>query len=124
MRVTLVLSAETELPVEFGMAQHEEHAAQALHRHQRRLQQLQVVADRSAINLSQQNPVLARLVVAADQFIVARPQPATGETAGETHSLKSIPATSIRLSPDRKTVITGYPWFADWGRTVGLRRDC
>jgi len=116
MRVTLVLSAESELPGEFGLAQHEEHAAQALHRHQRRLQQLQVVANRSVINLSQQDPVLARLVVAADQFIVARPQQTAGETTGKTQSLKSIPATSIRLSPDRKTVIAGYPWFTDWGR--------
>jgi predicted glycogen debranching enzyme len=37
---------------------------------------------------------IRRLVLAADQFIVARP----------------------RASSDGKTVIAGYPWFGDWGR--------
>ncbi|HEY6405886.1 MAG TPA: glycogen debranching enzyme N-terminal domain-containing protein, partial [Ktedonobacteraceae bacterium] len=107
MRVTLVLSAEVQSPGEFGGAQHEEHVAQALLRHQRRIQQLLALANRSVINLSQQDPVLARLVVAADQFIVARPEQRADETSGKM---------SIRLSPDRKTVIAGYPWFTDWGR--------
>ena len=38
---------------------------------------------------------MEQLVLAADQFIVARP--VTGE-------------------PEGKTVIAGYPWFGDWGR--------
>lgn len=38
---------------------------------------------------------IKQLVLAADQFVVARP------LAGE---------------PDGKTVIAGYPWFGDWGR--------
>ncbi len=40
-------------------------------------------------------PVWARLALAADQFIVARPSAA---------------------DPQGKTVIAGYPWFSDWGR--------
>ena len=107
MRMTLVLSAETELPGEFGRAQHEENVAQALLRHQRRIRQLLAIAHRSVTNLSQQDPVLARLVVAADQFIVARPEQAADEKTRKT---------SIRLSPNRKTVIAGYPWFTDRGR--------
>ncbi len=107
MRRTLVLSAETQSPGEFGGAHHEENVAHALLRHQRRIKQLLAVAQRSGPNLTQQDPVLARLVVAADQFIVTRPEKAADEAAGET---------SIRLSPNRKTVIAGYPWFTDWGR--------
>ncbi len=38
---------------------------------------------------------LAQLVLAADQFVVARP---------------------ARDEPDGHTVIAGYPWFTDWGR--------
>uniref|UniRef100_B8HYG4 Glycogen debranching enzyme n=1 Tax=Cyanothece sp. (strain PCC 7425 / ATCC 29141) TaxID=395961 RepID=B8HYG4_CYAP4 len=38
---------------------------------------------------------LQPLVLAADQFIVARPSPA---------------------DPDGKTILAGYPWFSDWGR--------
>lgn len=40
-------------------------------------------------------PPLQALVAAADQFVVARPQPG---------------------QPDAKTVLAGYPWFSDWGR--------
>ncbi|MGO9961671.1 MAG: amylo-alpha-1,6-glucosidase [Solirubrobacteraceae bacterium] len=41
------------------------------------------------------SPALARLVLAADQFIVARPTPS---------------------QPDGQSVIAGYHWFEDWGR--------
>ncbi|HET9922430.1 MAG TPA: amylo-alpha-1,6-glucosidase, partial [Ktedonobacteraceae bacterium] len=105
-RVTLVLSAESALPAEFGGQQHEEMVGQALARHSLRLKQLLALADPSTTHLPQQNPVQARLVVAADQFIVARPDYANGN--GEQQPL--------RLSPDRKTIIAGYPWFTDWGR--------
>ena len=81
----------------------EEAAAQALTRHHRRIKQLLAVADRSIENLPQQDPVCARLVIAADQFIVARPD--YSNRNGLLH-----------LSPDRKTIIAGYPWFTDWGR--------
>jgi 4-alpha-glucanotransferase len=43
----------------------------------------------------QTSPWIARLALAADAFLVARP-------------LASV--------PDRKSIIAGYPWFGDWGR--------
>lgn len=101
--ITLVLSVEQELPKQLGTAKHEEVVLQAYQRHQRRIKQLLAIADRNATNLPRKDPVFARLIVAADQFIVARPEPgATGN--------------SLQLTPDRKTVIAGYPWFTDWGR--------
>jgi predicted glycogen debranching enzyme len=106
-RITLVLSTERESTGEFGRQQHEESVGQALLRHHLRSKQLLAVANPSVINLSQQDPVLARLVVAADQFIVARPDYTTDTTTGKP---------AIHLAPDRKTVIAGYPWFTDWGR--------
>ena len=106
-RVTLVISAEATLPLELGGPQHEEMVAQALSHHQRRIRQLLAVADRSVEELAKQAPLFARLVIAADQFIVARPAYENTQTAQ---------VRKIRLSPDRKTVIAGYPWFTDWGR--------
>jgi len=45
---------------------------------------------------AQQSPVwMEQLVLAADQFVVARP---------------------VEAEEDGKTVIAGYPWFGDWGR--------
>ena len=41
-----------------------------------------------------------RLTLAADQFVVGRPDPAR---PGHLHD-------------DYRTVIAGYPWFSDWGR--------
>ncbi|MBV9232283.1 MAG: glycogen debranching enzyme N-terminal domain-containing protein, partial [Chloroflexi bacterium] len=105
-RITLVLSAEASLPSDFGGTQHEEAVMQALVRHQRRIRQLLAVAERSTDDLQQDDPVRARLVVAADQFIVARPDYATATAVNQPP----------RLSPDRKTIIAGYPWFTDWGR--------
>ena len=105
MRVTLVLSAEATLPDDLGGPHHEEYIAQALVRHQRRIRQLFTLADRATDDLSQHDPVLARLVVAADQFIVIRPE-YTCNLANQ----------APRLSPDQKTIIAGYPWFTDWGR--------
>lgn len=105
-RVTFVLSAEAEPQTELGGPQHEGIVAQALTRHQRRIKQLLAVADRTTNDLSGNNPVRARLVIAADQFIVARPE-YTQDTAGNRQ---------LHLSPDRKTIIAGYPWFTDWGR--------
>jgi predicted glycogen debranching enzyme len=105
-RVTLVLSAESDLQNGFGGPQHEETVMKAYTLHQRRIKQLLNIADRSTNNLTKRDPVHARLVVAADQFVVARPQ-STSNTAD---------SLAIRLSPDRKTIIAGYPWFTDWGR--------
>ncbi len=108
VRVTLVLSAENELSSDFGGEHHEEAVLQALMRHHRRIRQLLTVADNSTHELYVRDPVLARLTVAADQFIVARPDYTSIKVAE--------PMAKLRLSPDRKTVIAGYPWFTDWGR--------
>jgi predicted glycogen debranching enzyme len=107
MRLTLVLSCEPELPSDIGGAHHEDYAAQALTRHNRRVKQLLSVANPSIANLPQKDPALARLIVAADQFIVARPE------QGDTSPINNA---HLSLSPDRKTIIAGYPWFTDWGR--------
>ena len=105
-RTTLVLSAETtKLARELGGHDHEEAVQQALARHHRRIRQLLSVANNSVDDLQGSDPVRARLVVAADQFIVARP---------DYESATSTP--QIKLSPNRKTIIAGYPWFTDWGR--------
>lgn len=106
MRVTFVLSAEQNLPSDLGGPRHEELAHTALVRHQRRVRQLLSVAERTVDNLEERDPVLARLVVAADQFIVARPN----------YAQAKISRQPLRLAPDRKTIIAGYPWFTDWGR--------
>ncbi|MEL6437752.1 MAG: amylo-alpha-1,6-glucosidase [Cyanobacteria bacterium J06621_8] len=45
--------------------------------------------------ISQSKPWIEHLVLAADQFVVARP---------------------LEDNPAGKTVIAGYPWFTDWGR--------
>lgn len=107
---TLVLSTETtSLARELGGPNHEDVVQLAFARHQRRIRQLLSVANNSVDDLQVQNPVRARLVVAADQFIVARPdyENMASGMASEQH---------IKLSPNRKTIIAGYPWFTDYGR--------
>lgn len=108
IRTTLVLSAEAELPIDIGGLHHEDAVNHALMRHDRRTKQLLTVADRSTNNLQVQDPVLARLVITADQFIVARPD---YSIKGSVNWRGDLP-----LSPNRKTIIAGYPWFTDWGR--------
>ncbi|QBD81960.1 glycogen debranching protein [Ktedonosporobacter rubrisoli] len=105
MRVTLVLSAQDQPSADLGSEHHEECVARALLRHQLRVRQLLAVAEHSGKNLAERDPVLARLVIAADQFVAARPE------AGEMQ--ENWP---LQLSPKRKTIIAGYPWFTDWGR--------
>jgi predicted glycogen debranching enzyme len=105
-RVTLVISAEEKLAPMLGESRHEEYVSQALRRHQRRTKQLLEVADRSIPDLVKHDAVRARLVIAADQFIVTRPQ----SEKKENRSAK------VYLAPDNKTIIAGYPWFSDWGR--------
>ncbi len=106
MRATFVLSAEQKLLSEdFGGPLHEQAAAQAMMRHQRRIRQLLSAANQAVDDLQLQDPIRARLVVAADQFIVARPDYANVS-----------PNRPLKLTPDRKTIIAGYPWFTDWGR--------
>jgi predicted glycogen debranching enzyme len=83
------------------------------------VQQILMDADLSIENLPAYDPVQARLVMAADQFIVARPDYAQYARSA-AHTKKDRQAlnddTPLRLSPDRKTIIAGYPWFTDWGR--------
>ncbi|GAC1668935.1 MAG: amylo-alpha-1,6-glucosidase [Ktedonobacteraceae bacterium] len=107
-RKTLVFTTEMETTCSWGYggARHEEVVAHALMRHQRRVQQILAVADPATDELQVRDPVMARLVLAADQFIVDRPNYAYPlSTRQQQH-----------LSPDRKTIIAGYPWFTDWGR--------
>jgi predicted glycogen debranching enzyme len=99
---TFVLSAEPDLPADFGGPRHESAVTNAFVRHRLRTKQLLAVADRRVNDLQQRDPVFARLILAADQFIVARPD----YTAPQ----------SLHLTPHRKTILAGYPWFADWGR--------
>ncbi|HEX7734973.1 MAG TPA: amylo-alpha-1,6-glucosidase [Ktedonobacteraceae bacterium] len=106
VRTTLVISAEEQGAPALGGSGHEEHVAQALRRHQRRIKHLLDIADRSATNLARRDPVHARLVLAADQFVVTRAQAAEPKNG----------AARAYLSPDSKTIIAGYPWFTDWGR--------
>ncbi|GCF08597.1 amylo-alpha-1,6-glucosidase [Dictyobacter arantiisoli] len=108
IRKTLVLAAETETVCAsgYGSARHENVVAHALMSHQRRVQQLLAVADRTTNDLPACDPIQARLTLAADQFIVVRPD----------YSVSSTVSSPLRLAPDRKTIIAGYPWFTDWGR--------
>jgi predicted glycogen debranching enzyme len=53
---------------------------------------------------AQDDPTLARLVVAADQFVVRRVDPTAG------------PGTQKPLT----SIIAGYPWFSDWGRDTSI----
>ena len=105
--VTIAISAEPQLQAEFGSAQHEAAVEQAWTRHQERIQQLLAKVNHTKFPLPQRDPVLARLALAADQFIVARP----------SHTQDSQPDKGQEQhSSDLKTIIAGYPWFADWGR--------
>src|SRR6266852_4761671 len=106
-RVTIVISAEPQLQVEFGSAQHQAAVEQAWTRHQQRVQQILAMANPTKFPLPQRDPVLARLALAADQFIVARPANTQDSQADSGQG---------QHPTDLKTIIAGYPWFADWGR--------
>ena len=106
-RVTIVLSTEAELPSEFGSPQHEAAVEQAWIQHQQRIQQLLAKVNHTKLPLPQRDPTLARLTLAADQFIVARPANTQENQPGNEQGERSA---------DLKTIIAGYPWFADWGR--------
>ncbi len=105
--VTFVLSAESQLPTDFGSAQHEASVKSAWTRHQQRIQQLLTTGNQAKDPLPQRDPVSARLLLAADQFIVARPVNTQGSKPGSLQE---------RLISEGMTIIAGYPWFADWGR--------
>jgi predicted glycogen debranching enzyme len=78
--LTMVLSTEPEPDLD---------GAAALARRQAHEARLLEIACNPA------EPVVAQLVLAADQFIVSRPTP---------------------IGPEGRSVIAGYPWFGDWGR--------
>jgi len=103
--VSFVLTAEKTPSHDFGSAHHEEAVAEALQRHHRRVKQVLATVDCSTDDLQQCDAVLARLALAADQFIVAR-----SGSSSHAHHPGQI------SSPDHTTVIAGYPWFTDWGR--------
>jgi glycogen debranching enzyme len=125
IRKTLVLSAEADLSIGANSAQqtpvlgspsHEEAVAFALVRHHRRIQQILAATNHHADDLQLRDPVHARLVLAADQFIVVRPDWASPmQSLYEREASKRL-SQPLRLAPDRKTIIAGYPWFTDWGR--------
>ncbi len=106
---TLVLSAGADLPphlADLGSPQHERLAADALARERARCAALLEHVG----PFLRQDPLAARLVLAADQFLAARPgvqppAPASGEISHAAESTTS-----------GITVIAGYPWFTDWGR--------
>jgi predicted glycogen debranching enzyme len=108
IRKTFVFAAENQTTCSWGYGglHHEEVVAQALMRHQRRTRQVLAGVDRAIDDLQVRDPVMARLVLAADQFIVDRPNAVN----------RPLTSQSQHMSPDRKTIIAGYPWFTDWGR--------
>jgi glycogen debranching enzyme len=73
-----------------------------------------VVAARRAANraraAAQPTPLLGRLALAADAFVVSRSE---NITAKRTHHCRSPGTTEDGLAA---TIIAGYPWFTDWGR--------
>ncbi len=78
-----------------GGPDHEAVVAQALAREHARERRLLAQADAH-------DPLIQRLALAADQFIVGR-RPAPAQPAGADAGAAV-------------TVIAGYPWFTDWGR--------
>ncbi len=124
---TLVLSAESTLPsglAGLGSVDHEVIVAAALERERQRETALLARADLR----DNSDPLTTRLVLAADQFLAARPIPAssaplfelpTSTESGVTRVIQAgardRPATELHVDPEL-TVIAGYPWFTDWGR--------
>ena len=60
---------------------------------------------------AQDDPVLARLAVAADQFLML-PEHRLGETAA-----------AMRHGHTVRSVVAGYHWFLDWGRDTMIALD-
>ncbi|HEV7127227.1 MAG TPA: amylo-alpha-1,6-glucosidase [Ktedonobacterales bacterium] len=143
--LTLVASADEDLGAGFGGPAHEATGAAALQRERARAADLlarasqalapaagatlvtttaaEIVSGMSPIEAAAPlAPILGRLALAADQFLVARTLPASARAEGET----AMPATGQPAASDHSmadphhtaglTVIAGYPWFTDWGR--------
>ena len=62
-----------------------------------------------------QPPWVEQLVLAADQFIVAR-GPAAPSAGLAVPNEGSAAPRGRSAAPGGRTVIAGYPWFGDWGR--------
>ena len=67
---------------------------------ERELERQRIVLTTSSLEDASTTEMAQRLTLAADQFIVGRPQP-------------DIPG---QLIGDYRTVLAGYHWFGDWGR--------
>ena len=92
---TLALWAGNDLPAELadlGGPRHEQACEAAYQRERSRRDELLARAGGRVTSV----PGFARLTLAADQFLVVRPDTAEGQPG--------------------MTVIAGYPWFTDWGR--------
>ncbi len=94
-----------------GGARHEELAAEALVREQARQRGLLERAEVANAGRGDLGDTLAqRLILAADQFLVARAVAGTTQIGAE-----GVNASEPMVSQET-TVIAGYPWFTDWGR--------
>ncbi|HEY7984327.1 MAG TPA: amylo-alpha-1,6-glucosidase [Ktedonobacterales bacterium] len=96
--LTLVLDAEPTLADGAGTAAHEAAAAASLARERERVAELlrrAATAQGGALD-----PLVGRLALAADQFIV----------------LRALPGAAGAPVTEGRTVIAGYHWFTDWGR--------
>jgi glycogen debranching enzyme len=96
-----------------------------------------IVAERRTVNraraAAQPSPLLGRLALAADAFVVARDAAPSARASSATDRSESSPSagdvsspavgdTSSQVDGDASrpvvgtTIIAGYPWFTDWGR--------
>ncbi len=91
-RLILVASTEAEPNLD-GIAAYAE----------RRAYEEQLLLQARRRHFAPDRPALEHLVLAADQFIVRR-------------ALPGDPAPSAECPARGRSVIAGYPWFADWGR--------
>lgn len=102
---SLTVTATTENPAAVEMD-----GAVSLHRARQRQQGLLAMATSSLGSVELPNPI-AQLVLAADQFIVRRPIPATLEHA----NIRTV-ERSDDMVEEAYSLLAGYHWFGDWGR--------
>jgi predicted glycogen debranching enzyme len=96
--VTFVLAAGADSDVD---------ARGALERCARRAQaRLDEWTAQTGLAVGQTPAAVAQLVLAADQFVVARPANRTADTGVGRYN----------GGADGFTILAGYPWFTDWGR--------
>src|SRR5690606_31741085 len=77
---------------------------------------------RAAHDEDAEDPDRARLVLAADDFVVRRARAAHDEDAEDPDRARLVLAADDfvvrRASTGAATVIAGYPWFTAWGRAA------